>query len=65
MVLSLPLLSCALSVSVKENRDRKKKNNNGLILLRSKAVVQMCSVKKVFLEFRKTHRKTPVPESLF
>ena len=33
------------------------------------AVVQMCSVKKMFLEIRKIvrkiHRKTPVPETLF
>ena len=29
------------------------------------AVVQTCSVKKVFLEISKIHRKTPVPESLF
>ena len=28
------------------------------------AVAQKCSVKKVFLEIRKIHRKTPVPESL-
>ena len=28
MVPSLPLLSCELSMSVKENPDRKKKNNN-------------------------------------
>ena len=28
------------------------------------AVVRRCSVKKVFLEFRKTHRKTPVTETL-
>ena len=27
------------------------------------AVVQRCSIKKVFLEFCKIHRKTPVPES--
>ena len=31
----------------------------------SEAVAQRCSVKKVFLEFRKIHRKTPVSESLF
>ena len=24
-----------------------------------------CSIKKVFLKFRKIHRKTPVPEPLF
>ena len=29
------------------------------------AVVQRCTVKKVFLEIRKIDRKTPVPESLF
>ena len=29
------------------------------------AAVQRCSVKKVFLEIRKIHWKTPVPESLF
>ena len=28
------------------------------------AVVQTSSVKKVFLEIRKMHKKTPVPESL-
>ena len=31
----------------------------------SEAVAQRCSVKKVFLKFRKIHRKTPVPEPLF
>ena len=31
----------------------------------SEAAVQRCSVKKVFLKFRKIHRKTPVLESLF
>ena len=31
----------------------------------SEAVAQMCSVKKMFLEISKIHRKTPVPESLF
>ena len=31
----------------------------------TKAVAQICSVKKVFLEIPKIHRKTPVPESLF
>ena len=30
----------------------------------SEAVVQRCSIKKLFLEFCKVHRKTPVPESL-
>ena len=29
------------------------------------AVVQRCSIKKVFLEILQIHRKTPVPESLF
>ena len=29
------------------------------------AVVRRCSVETVFIKFRKTHRKTPVPESLF
>ena len=28
------------------------------------AVVQRCSVKKMFLEFRKIHKKTPVVGSL-
>ena len=28
------------------------------------AIVQNCSVKKVFLKYRKIQRKTPVPESL-
>ena len=27
----------------------------------SETVVQRCSVEKVFLKFRKIHRKTPVP----
>ena len=31
----------------------------------SEAVPKRCSVKKVFLKFRKIYRKTPVPESLF
>ena len=31
----------------------------------TKAVAQRCSIKKVFLEIPKIHRKTPVPESLF
>ena len=31
----------------------------------SKAVARRCSVKKVFLEIHKIHRKTPVPETLF
>ena len=31
----------------------------------SEAVAQRCSAKKVFLKFRKIHRKTPVLESLF
>ena len=30
----------------------------------SEAVVQRCSVKKMFLEISQIHRKTPVPESL-
>ena len=34
-------------------------------LQHSEAVAQTCSVKTVFLEFRKIHRKTPAPESLF
>ena len=29
------------------------------------AVVQRCSVKKVLLDIRKIHRKTPVPKTLF
>ena len=29
----------------------------------SEAVDQTCSVKKVFFEIRKIHRKTPVPDS--
>ena len=29
------------------------------------AIARRCSVKKVFLEFRKIHRKGPAPESLF
>ena len=29
------------------------------------AVVWRCSIEKVFEKFRKIHRKTPVPESLF
>ena len=29
----------------------------------TEAVAQRCSVKKVFLKFRKIHRKTPVPVS--
>ena len=33
--------------------------------LKVEAVGQTCSVKKVFLEMFKIHRKTPVPESLF
>ena len=33
------------------------------IYIWAEAVTQRCSVKKVFLEYRKTHRKTPVPES--
>ena len=35
------------------------------LALPTKAVVQICSVNKVFLEFRKIHRKAPVSESLF
>ena len=31
----------------------------------TEVVAQGCCVKKVFLEFLKIHRKTPVPESLF
>ena len=31
----------------------------------TEAFVQRGSVKKVFLEFDKIHRKAPVPESLF
>ena len=31
----------------------------------TEAVAQRSSVKMVFLEFRKIHRKTPAPESLF
>ena len=31
----------------------------------TEAVSQRCSIKKVFLEISQTHRKTPVPESLF
>ena len=31
----------------------------------SEAVVRRCSVKKVFLKFKKFHRKTPVLESHF
>ena len=31
----------------------------------SEYVAQRCSVEKVFLEIRKIHRKSPVPESLF
>ena len=38
---------------------------NGLILLRSEAVVQRCSVKRVFLEISQNSQKTPGPESLF
>ena len=30
-----------------------------------KAAAQRCSVKKMFLKFRKIHRKKPVSESLF
>ena len=30
-----------------------------------KGVSKSCYVKKMFLKFRKIHRKTPVPESLF
>ena len=33
--------------------------------IKAEAVVQICSVKKVFLESSQNHRKTPVPESLF
>ena len=29
------------------------------------AVARKCSVEKVFLRFRKIHRKAPAPESLF
>ena len=36
-----------------------------LALLSAEAVVQRCSVKKVFLEISQSHRKTPVPETLF
>ena len=31
----------------------------------AEAVVQRCSLEKVFPEIFKTHRKTPVPEFLF
>ena len=31
----------------------------------TEAVVRRCSVKKLFYTFRKIHRKTPLPESLF
>ena len=36
-----------------------------VMLLSTEAVVQRCSVKKMFSKFREIHRKTPVPESLF
>ena len=36
-----------------------------IIRQKSEAVDQRSSVNKMFLEFRKIHRKTPVPESLF
>ena len=35
------------------------------LLTGKEAVTQKCSVKKVFLEICKVHRKTPVPEVLF
>ena len=35
------------------------------VTVSQEAVAQRCSVKKVFLEIWKIHRKTPVPESLF
>ena len=35
------------------------------ILKTSEVVTHRCSVKKVFLEIQKIHRKTHVPESLF
>ena len=37
----------------------------GKLTVISEGVTQRCSVKKVFLKFRKIHRKAPVPEPLF
>ena len=36
-----------------------------LIVKVTEAVAQRCSVKEVFLEFCKIHRKTAVPRALF
>ena len=36
-----------------------------LVIPGLEAVVRTCSIEKVFLKFRKIHRKIPVPESLF
>ena len=35
------------------------------VIQHSEAVVQMCSVKKVFLKISQKSQKIPVPESLF
>ena len=47
-------------METKENADNIYKMINA-----SGTVAKRCSVKKVFLEIHKIHRKTPVPESLF
>ena len=41
------------------------KRMNGLILLRSEAVVQKSSVKDVFLEICKIQTEAPAPQSIF
>ena len=50
MVPSLPLMSCELSVSVKENSDRKKKKKRSKLMINGEVVAKLIISKKLITE---------------